>query len=485
MVARLLADRAGEIRLDIARGKTLHAVAPRRAVENLDPDVDARAAATVQPVKSDMAVNRRARGRKFGMDSQVGGDAVRRKTLYHHLAAWGPGLLVMLADTDAGNVVTAAQAGARWNFRLLPLILALIPALYLVQELAARLGLFAGQGFGEMVRARFGKRAALLALAGLALAAFGTLVTEFTGVAGVGELYGVSRAISLPAAAFALLAVAATGSYRKVERGALAIGLFECAFLVVAWKARPHPLAVARDFFRGPIADHDFLFLAAAIVGAVFNPWMIYYQQAATARRGIAPDEFGAVRADTAVGAILTQALTGAVLIAAAATLYAGDRARSLTSIGEVCEALTGVLGRDNALLVYSLGVLGASFAAAIVASLALSWGVAEVFSAPRGKRSGAEAGLFDSRRFMVLYMVSVGAAATLVGLARDLVWMNIVAQVANALLFPLIVGLLIALAASALAPPLRLRGPRLAVMVFLAASVAAIGAVGAAAAFF
>jgi Mn2+/Fe2+ NRAMP family transporter len=419
------------------------------------------------------------------MDLEAGGGGARRGDILHHLAAWGPGLLVMLADTDAGNVVTAAQAGARWNFRLLPLILALIPALYLVQELAARLGLFAGQGFGEMVRARFGKRAALLALAGLALATFGTLVTEFTGVAGVGELYGVPRVISLPAAAFALLAVAATGSYRKIERGALAVGLFECAFLVVAWKVRPHPMAVVRDFFHAPIADPTFLFLAAAIVGAVFNPWMIYYQQAATVRRKIAPEEFGAVRADTAVGAVLTQALTGAVLVAAAAALYAGDRSRSLASIGEVGEALIGVLGRDNALLVYSLGVLGASFAAAIVASLALSWGVAEVLSPPGRKSHGAEAGLFDSRRFMALYVASVGAAAALVAASRDLVWLNIATQVANALLFPLIVGLLIALAAKALAPPLRLRGPRLAVMVFLAMSVAAIGAVGAAAALF
>ena len=105
-------------------------------------------------------------------------------------------------------------------------------------------------------------------------------------------------------------------------------------------------------------------------------------------------------------------------------------------------------------------------------------------FRCPTRNLHGAEAGLFDSRRFMALYTVSIGAAAALVGVAHDLVWVNIATQVANALLFPLIVGLLIALAAGALAPPLRLRGPRLAIMVFLAASVAAIGVVGAVAAF-
>ena len=413
------------------------------------------------------------------MDSQASRAAAKRKSLFHSLAAWGPGLLVMLADTDAGNVVTAAQAGAQWNFRLLPLIFALIPALYFVQELAARLGLFTGAGFGELVRARLGKRAALFALAGLALAAFGTLVTEFTGVAGIGELYGVSRDVSLSVASFALFAVAATGSYRKVEQAALSIGLFECAFLFVAWKARPHPLAVVHDFFSAPLADRGFLFLAAAIVGSAFNPWMVFYQQAATARRGIDPEEFWAVRADTAVGAVLTQALTGAVLAAAAAALYASDKGRSLASIGEVGEALAEMLGRDTGLLVYSLGVLGASFAAAIVASLALSWGVAEVFSAGPGKR----AGLFDSRRFMALYVASIGAAAVLVGFARDLIWLNIATQVGNALLFPLIVGLLIALAAKSLSPPLRLGGLRLAIMIVLAASVGVIGVIGAVAA--
>ncbi|WP_374544869.1 NRAMP family divalent metal transporter [Rhodoblastus sp.] len=398
----------------------------------------------------------------------------------HGLAAWGPGLLVMLSDTDAGNVVAAAQAGAQWNFRLLPLILALIPALYLVQELAGRLGLFTGDGFGALVRSRFGAPVALLALAGLAAATFGTLVTEFTGVAGVGELYGLPRDLTLPAAGLALIAVAATGSHRKVERAALAVGLFECAFLVVAWKARPHPVAMIRDMVHAPLGDRNFLFLAAAIVGSVFNPWMVFYQQAATARRGMTPGALAAIRADTALGAVVTQVLTGAVLVAAAAALYAGDRGRGLASIGEIGHSLAAVLGRDSALLVFSLGVLGASFAAAIVASLALAWGVGEIFSARRGEGAGRRAGLFDSRRFLALYAVGIGGAAALVRFASDLVWLNIAAQVGNALVFPLVVGLLIALAAGALSPPLRLRGAGLAIMIVLATSVGLVGLIGA-----
>src|SRR5271166_4494136 len=125
------------------------------------------------------------------------------------IAVGGPGLLVMLADTDAGNVVTAAQAGAQWGYRLLPLLLLLAPLLYMVQELAVRLGLYTGRGHGELIRDQFGIGWAWLSTAGLAAATIGSLITEFGGVAGIGELYGLSRGLTLPLAAMALLAIVA------------------------------------------------------------------------------------------------------------------------------------------------------------------------------------------------------------------------------------------------------------------------------------
>jgi len=92
----------------------------------------------------------------------------------------GPGLLVMLADTDAGNVVTGVQAGAQWGYRLLPLLLLLllIPMLYMVQELTVRLGICTGRGHAELIRERFGVGWAWLSTAGLAAATIGSLVTN-------------------------------------------------------------------------------------------------------------------------------------------------------------------------------------------------------------------------------------------------------------------------------------------------------------------
>jgi NRAMP (natural resistance-associated macrophage protein)-like metal ion transporter len=402
------------------------------------------------------------------MAAEAPSSRIRIASVFRWIAVWGPGLLVMLADTDAGNVVTAAQAGARWGYRLLPLVMVLIPMLYMVQELTVRLGIATGRGYGELIRERFGIGWAWLATAGLAAAAIGSLVTEFTGVAGVGELYGLPRDLSLPLAAAALLAIVATGSYRRVERTALVIGLFELAFFIVAWVAHPDLASLAKDAVALPLGNREFLYLATAIIGASFNPWMVFYQQSATVDKKLRPDDMPAARADTAIGAILTQFLTAAVLIAAAATFASRDHRGSLASIGQISNALSPALGQGAGRLVFGIGVLGASFVAAIVSSLALAWGVGEV----AGYRRSLEYRPFAAGWFYGLYALSVVGAAGLVWAVPDLVWLNIAAQVLNAFLLPLVIGFLVALAATVLPEKLRLSGWYLGLVVGIVAAV-------------
>src|SRR5947209_20010454 len=68
----------------------------------------------------------------------------------------GPGVVVMLADTDAGSLITAAQSGAQWGYRLILLQILLIPILYLVQELTVRLAIVTGKSHAQLIREHFG-----------------------------------------------------------------------------------------------------------------------------------------------------------------------------------------------------------------------------------------------------------------------------------------------------------------------------------------
>jgi Mn2+/Fe2+ NRAMP family transporter len=390
-------------------------------------------------------------------------------------AVFGPGIVVMLADTDVGSIITAGQSGVQWGYKLLLLQFVLMPILYIVQELTVRLGIFTGRGHGELIRSAFGPGWAWLSAAGLAVATAGALLTEFSGVAGVGELYGVPRALTLPLAAAALLAIVITGSYRRVERLAIIIGLFEFAFFGVAWAARPDFGVLVHDSLYVPITNTSYLYLVAANIGAVIMPWMIFYQQSAIADKKLTAEHYRAARWDTAIGSVVTQLVMAAVLIAAAATIGRHNPNASLNTVGDMSQALTPLLGQQVGRLVFGLGVLGAAFVAAIVSSLALAWGLGEV----AGYRRSLEYHPLKARWFYGVYAACVVGGAAVVGFAPNLISLNVGVQVMNALLLPLVLGFLIRLAMVTLPPAYRLSGWYLGVVLIVCTITCALGVYG------
>ncbi len=204
-------------------------------------------------------------------------------------------------------------------------------------------------------------------------------------------------------------------------------------------------------------------------------PWMIFYQQSAIADKRLQPEHYAAARWDTALGAIVTQCVMAAVLIAAAATLAGNARQPSLDTIGDLSAALTPFLGGTAGRVVFGLGVLGAALVAAIVASLALAWGLGEV----AGYRRSLEYHPSKAPWFYAVFSVCVVGGAGAIWAAPDLVSLNVGVQVMNALLLPLVLGLLILLAVRALPPAHRLRGGYLWVAVAVATVTCALGVWG------
>ena len=367
----------------------------------------------------------------------------------------------MLADTDAGSVITAAQSGAQWGYALLGLQLLLIPVLYLVQELTLRLGLVTQRGHGELIREHFGAGWAWLSVCTLAIACVGALVSELSGLAGVGLLYGVPRWASMVAVVGGLLVMVWTASYRSVERTAIAFGAFELAFIAIAWAARPSGRDLLQGMSQLPWADHSYMYLVTANIGAVIMPWMIFYQQSAVVEKKLDHRSLRAARIETAVGAVLTQMVMCGVLIATAATIGKSGRQAPLQSVEQISAALTPLLGEHLGRAVFSIGITGAAMVAAIVVSLTAAWGVGEV--------AGFRRSLADHPRqapwFYGIFTVCLVLAGALVALDGNLVALSVGVQVMNSLLLPIVLGFLFALACRSLPPKHRLRGRRAALV--------------------
>jgi len=372
------------------------------------------------------------------------------------LTVWGPGLVVMLADTDAGSLITASQSGAQWGYRMVLPQLILMPILYVVQEMTVRLGIVTKRGHGALIRERFGRGWAWVSAFTLFASAIGALLTEFAGVAGVGELFGVSRWVSIPVATAALLALALTGSYRRVERIGLAVGAAELAFLVAMVMSRPDPKALVDGLSSMPLGNSSYLLLVAANVGAVIMPWMIFYQQGAVVDKHLSVATIRQERHDTAVGAVLTQLIMIAVVVTVAATIGSNNGEATLQTVGEISHALTPYLGHIGGTVLFGLGMLGAALVAAIVASLAGAWGLSEVFG---WRHTLNERPNRATAKFYITYALAHIIGAALVLASVDLVNLAVDVEVMNALLLPIVLGLLLTLEAKALPEQWRMRG--------------------------
>jgi Mn2+/Fe2+ NRAMP family transporter len=374
------------------------------------------------------------------------------------LAVWGPGLVVMLADTDAGSLITASQSGAQWGYRMIAPQVMLMPILYVVQEMTVRLGIGTGKGHGALIRERFGRWWALLSAGTLFASAVGALLTEFAGVAGVGELFGISSWVTIPIATAFLVALAMTGSYARVERIGIALGLAELAFFVAVLMSHPWPGAVARGLGSLPLGNSSYLLLVAANVGAVIMPWMIFYQQGAVIDKKLTAGTIRKARQDTASGAVLTQLVMIAVVIAVASALGLHQPGAALDTVGQISSALTRCLGHVGGIVLFGLGMLGAALVAAIVSSMAAAWGLAEVFG---WEHTLNERPSRQTAKFYLTYALAHIAGAALVLASVNLVSLSIDVMIMNAMLLPVVLGFLLLLEARALPQEWRMRGLR------------------------
>lgn len=217
------------------------------------------------------------------------GRVVRSRWLYSlltFLTVFGPGLIVMEADNDAGAVSTYVQAGAQYGTRLLWILLLLLPVTYFIQEMVVRLGIATGKGHAAMIYQRFGRWWGLFSLVDLQLVNFLTLVTEFAAISLALSHMNIAPRVGVPVAAVILVVMVLSGSYRRWERVTVFLCLLDLAWVAIALKVRPPLREILHSTFVPGIpaggVSASLIFLVIAIVGTTIAPWQLFFSRAAS-----------------------------------------------------------------------------------------------------------------------------------------------------------------------------------------------------------
>lgn len=361
-----------------------------------------------------------------------------RNTIVLIFAVLGPGFITANVDNDAGGIYTYATAGAQFGYGLLWTMIPMAVMLTFAQEISARMGVTTGKGLSELIREEFGLRTTALLMVGLILCNLFDVIGEFAGVASSTQLFGLSRYITVPAAAVLVWALVVFGDYKKLEKIFVVLSFLYVAYIVTAALAHPNWSTAVRATLRlprvGDLRNSNYLFFSVGMIGATVAPWQQFYLQASVVDKGAGKGELKYAQADAIVGSVFSVIVAAFIVIACAATLFASGH----HTIGDAADAAASLrpLGGDYAYLLFAFGLLNASLFAASILPLSTAYTVCEAL----GFESGLTKRFREAPVFYWLYtgLIATGAIVILVPKV-PLVRIAVFSQVLNGVLLPFV----------------------------------------------
>jgi Mn2+/Fe2+ NRAMP family transporter len=352
------------------------------------------------------------------------------------LAVMGPGVLAGLSDDDPAGITTYSQLGAHYGYQLIWVLLISTIALIIFQDLGARIGVVTRQGLLGLVRQKYGARSGILSASALIIANIGTMTAEFAGIAAAGQLFGLSRYISVPIAGVVVSALVLRGSFARVEKVFFALCAVFLAYVISGFMSHPHWGAA----FKGLIVptmpiNHDAIYIATATLGTTLAPWGLAFIQSYAVDKRLSKDDLKLLRVDVWTGSLLTGIIGFFVIVTCAATL----NSHGVTNITDASQAaaalkpLAGTLAKD----LFAVGLIGAALLAASILPLSTAYSISDLTGRPAAlDDSFQEAPLFYS----TFAFITVLAASLIIIPGAPLITILIVSQIINAvLLLPLL----------------------------------------------
>ena len=361
-----------------------------------------------------------------------------RARLVLFLAVVGPGFITANVDNDAGGIFTYSLAGAQFGYSLLWTMIPITIALVVVQEMCSRMGAVTGKGLSDLIREEFGFRVTFWLMLALVVTNFGNVVSEFAGVASSLELFGVSKYIVVPAAAFIVWAIVVQGTYASVEKVFLLASGFYICYIVAGLLAHPDWKVAAMATFSRPsaigIRNYGYLFMIIGLVGTTIAPWMQFYLQASIVEKGVTARQYAASRLEVIVGCLFAAIVAWFIVVACAATLHSVGK-YTIDTAADAAQALRPLAG-EYAYLLFAAGLFNASLFAASILPISTSYAVCEGL----GFESGLDKKFHEAPVFYWLYTLLIVTGAGVLLIPRfPLVHVMVLSQVVNGVVLPFV----------------------------------------------
>jgi len=372
---------------------------------------------------------------KFGSRKAL----LRRLGLF--IAIVGPGIITGSVDNDAGGITTYSVAGAVYGYNLIWTLIPSFIVLLVIQEMNARMGIVTGKGLADLIRENAGVKVTFFIFIGLLIADIGNTTTEFAGVAGSMEVFGISKYISVPIVAFMVWILVVKGTYKIAERIFLVFSVSLLTYVISALMGKPHWGEIGHAIVRPQFEmNSTSLAMIIGIIGTTIAPWMQFYMQSSVIEKGLKMKNFKYSMIDIVVGCIATVVVAFFIMVACASTLHENN-----IQIHEAKDAALALKPLAGAFAghVFAFGLFIASIFSATILPLATAFYVCEAF----GFEAGIDKKWEEAPEFYVLYTAILVISAGIIMFPNaPLIAISLWSQVVNGLLLPVVLVCMILL---------------------------------------
>jgi Mn2+/Fe2+ NRAMP family transporter len=360
------------------------------------------------------------------------------KKLFKQIAIFfailGPGIITGSVDNDAGGITTYSVAGAMYGYGLIWTLIPSFVLLLIIQEMNARMGIVTGKGLADLIRENAGVKVTFFIFIGLLFADIGNTTTEFAGVAGSMEVFGISKYLSVPIVAFMVWILVVKGNYKIAERIFLIFSVSLLTYVISAMMGKPHWTEIGSSIIHPRMdVSTQGIAMVIGIIGTTIAPWMQFYMQSSVIEKGLKMKNYNYTLIDIVVGCVATVVVAFFIIVACASTLH--ENGIHIEEAKDAALALKPLAG-NLASTIFAFGLFIASIFSATILPIATAFYVCEAF----GFEAGIDKKWSEAKEFFSLYTGILIVAAIIILLPNaPLIKISLWSQVLNGILLPVV----------------------------------------------